>query len=106
MGETGAILTRSVRARHNENFDRDEAKGESARVVHSAPQYIQLPTDNLLASLLGMFFHQTNKITLRHRFEERSWKRTKTFYEYVHEKSIMGNRIAIEEDELLGYIIG
>jgi len=80
-------------------------KGKALEWFHSAPQYIQLPTDSLLASLRGMFFHRTNKITLRRRFEERSWKRTETFYEYVHEKTIMGNRIAIEEDELLGYVI-
>ena len=61
--------------------------------------------DMLLDGLKGMFYHRPNKIALRRRFEERIWKKNEVFHHYVHEKTIMANRIAIKDDDILGYII-
>nr|XP_012150982.1 PREDICTED: uncharacterized protein LOC105663851 [Megachile rotundata] len=72
---------------------------------HSKPEYMHMTSDQLFAGLRGMFFHRPNKIALRRQFEDRVWKEDETFHSYVHEKVIMGNRIAINDDEIMGYII-
>lgn len=33
------------------------------------------------------------------------WRKGETFQEYLHEKTILGNRVPIEKDKLLEYII-
>lgn len=73
-------------------------KGRAMEWFHSKPEYIGMTSDQLLDGLRGMFYHRTNKIALRRRFEERVWKKSETFHDYVHEKVIMANRIAIYED--------
>ncbi|CAL1677449.1 unnamed protein product [Lasius platythorax] len=81
-------------------------KGRAMEWFHSKPEYIGMTSDRLLDGLRGMFYHRPNKIALRYRFEGRVWKRNETFHDYVlHEKVIMANRIAINDDEVLGYII-
>jgi hypothetical protein len=80
-------------------------KGRAMEWFHSKLEYIRMKSDELLDGLRSMFYHRPNKIALRHRFEERMWKKNETFRDYVHEKTIMANRIAIEDDEILGYII-
>nr|XP_012145355.1 PREDICTED: uncharacterized protein LOC105663060 [Megachile rotundata] len=72
---------------------------------HSKPEYMHMTSDQLFAGLRGMFFHRPNKIALRRQFEDRVWKEDETFHSYVHEKVIMGNRIAIDDDEIMGHII-
>lgn len=64
-------------------------------------------SDELLDELRRMFHHRPNKIALRHRFEERTWKKNETSHDYVHEKRInlKANHIAMGYDEILGYII-
>lgn len=42
---------------------------------------------------------------MRRRFEERVWKRTETFRDYVHEKTILANHLTMVDDEVLSYII-
>lgn len=51
-----------------------------------------------------MFFHEPSKV-LRRQFEQRTWRRDETFGEYLHQKVIMGNRIRIDEEEMVEYII-
>ncbi|KMQ91095.1 blastopia polyprotein [Lasius niger] len=72
---------------------------------HSKPEYIGMMSDRLLDGLRGMFCHRPNKIALRRRFEGRIWRKNETFRDYVHEKVIMANRIAVDDDEVLGYVI-
>ncbi|KYN10024.1 hypothetical protein ALC57_17858 [Trachymyrmex cornetzi] len=53
-----------------------------------------------------MFFRRQSKLVTRKKFEERVWKKEEeTFYEYFHEKVIMGNRVPINDDEMLEYVI-
>lgn len=80
-------------------------KGRVSEWFHSKPEYIEMTPDAILDGLRGMFYHRPNKIIMRRRFEERSWKKSETFYDYVHEKTIMANRIDIPNDEILRYIV-
>lgn len=72
---------------------------------HSKPEYVEMSFERLLETLGAMFRPRENRVLLRKRFENRVWKKEETFQEYLHEKTIMGNRVPIEEDELLEYIV-
>lgn len=80
-------------------------KGRALDWFHSKPDYIAMTSNELLAGLRSMFCHRPNKIALRRRFEERTWMKGESFHDYVHEKVIMANKITVDEDEILGYII-
>ncbi|XP_015514359.2 uncharacterized protein LOC107220321 [Neodiprion lecontei] len=72
---------------------------------HSKPEHIQMATGELLRELRGMFFQRPNKIAVRRRFEERTWKKTETFNDYAHEKTILANQLGLPEEEILQYIV-
>lgn len=80
-------------------------KGKAAEWFHSKPEYITLATDDLLRELKKMFHHRPNRIVMRRRFEERVWRKTETFHDYVHEKTILANHLALEDDEILSYVV-
>lgn len=52
-----------------------------------------------------MFDHRPSKIELKKSFEQRVWQRGETFHEYVHAKTILANRVPIDKNEVLEYII-
>ncbi|KYN30157.1 hypothetical protein ALC57_00383 [Trachymyrmex cornetzi] len=64
-----------------------------------------MPFDMLLNELRSMFQHRQTKVIMRKRFEERSWKKDETFHKYCREKVIMGNRVTVDDDEMLEYVI-
>lgn len=53
-----------------------------------------------------MFSRRPSKTTLRKSFEERVWKRSESFSEYVHDKIILANEVPIQEEERLYYFEG
>lgn len=80
-------------------------KGKAMEWFHSKPEYIALDPESLLSELKKMFHHRPNKIAMQRKFEERTWNKTETFHDYVHEKTILANHLNMDDDEVLGYII-
>lgn len=80
-------------------------KGKALEWFHSKPEHIGMPVNELLEKMRKMFWHRQNKLKLRKTFEDRVWKKDETFHEYLHDKMIKGNRVPINEEELLDYII-
>ncbi|KYM97832.1 hypothetical protein ALC62_11471 [Cyphomyrmex costatus] len=78
-------------------------KGRASEWFHSKPEYIEMTPDAILDGLRGMFYHRPNKIVMRRRFEERSWKKNETFHDYVHEKTIMANRFTTKDQILQAF---
>lgn len=76
-------------------------KRKALEWLHSKPEYIGMPLDEFLKEMRGVFWHRENKIMLRMIFENRAWKKDETFSEYVHKKTILGNRIPIDKGELI-----
>lgn len=72
-------------------------KGKALEWFHSKSEFIEMTFNDLLIALKGMFHHKPNKIILRRRFEDRVWKKDESFHDYVNEKVILANRIAIIE---------
>lgn len=80
-------------------------KEKALEWFHSRSDYIEMPLEELLVVMKGMFDHRPAKITLRKQFEERRWRRDEAFAEYCHEKVILGNRVPVADEELIDYII-
>jgi len=72
---------------------------------HSRPEYMTMPFEDLVEEFRAMFQRRESKAALRKRFESRMWRRDETFHEYVHEKIIMGNRVPVDQDEMLEHTI-
>ncbi|XP_072763627.1 uncharacterized protein [Anoplolepis gracilipes] len=73
--------------------------------LHSRAEHLSMTFDELMDELRRMYRPKKNKIDLRKRFETRVWKRGETFREYAHDKLIMGNRVPIDKDDMLDYLI-
>ncbi|XP_043263810.1 uncharacterized protein LOC122404023 [Colletes gigas] len=80
-------------------------RGKAAEWFHSRREHLSMPIDELLGDLRKMFQCHTSKMERRRQFEERQWKRDEKFADYFHHKVILANRIKIDEDELVDYII-
>ncbi|KAK9304212.1 hypothetical protein QLX08_004372 [Tetragonisca angustula] len=80
-------------------------KGNALEWLHSKPEYVSMPLDELLGNLREMFYHPENVLVARRKFEARVWNREEPFSEYLHEKVILGNRVPINEFEIIEYII-
>jgi len=72
---------------------------------HSRPEYIEMSFERLLEELGTMFRHHESKLYLRRQFENRTWRRDETFQEYLHDKTVMDNKVPVERDELLEYAV-
>ena len=68
-------------------------KGKALEWLHSKPEHVSMPVPLLLSELRGMFSYHSSVLTMRKRFEERTWKQGETFREYVHDKVIMANKV-------------
>lgn len=72
---------------------------------HSKPVYATLKYAELKYNLVTMFSCREDKISLMRKFDSRKWRRNETFASYYHEKIILGNRLGMEEPELISYLI-
>lgn len=80
-------------------------KNKALEWFHSRPEHIKLSANEILMEMRKMFDHRQSKLKLRKQFEERKWKHREAFGAYFHEKVILANRVPVEEEELLEYII-
>jgi len=80
-------------------------KKKASEWFYSRLEYIEMSFERFLEELGAMFRHHESRLHLRKQFENRVWRKEKTFQEYRHDKTIMGNRVPIEKDELLEYVI-
>ena len=80
-------------------------KGQALKWFQSRPEHIELETPQLLQAMKKIFKRRENKVVLRRKFEERTWKPGEAFSHYYHDKIILGNRVALAEDELVEYLI-
>lgn len=80
-------------------------KNRALEWFHSRPEHIELSANEILIEMRKMFDHRQSKLKLRKQFEERKWKHGEAFGAYFHEKIILANRVPVEEEELLEYMI-
>jgi len=73
--------------------------------LHSSRKHLQLSTRELLKELEAMYDQHADSMILHEKFRAREWRKDETFSDYMHEKIVLGNRVPIEEKQLLGYII-
>ncbi|XP_053994072.1 uncharacterized protein K02A2.6-like [Hylaeus volcanicus] len=80
-------------------------KGRALEWLHSKPEHIEMSVEILLSHMKKMFDHRQNKLALRRKFEERSWRIHENFSEYHHDKMILANQVGVEDEELIDYMI-
>ncbi|RLU18894.1 hypothetical protein DMN91_009252 [Ooceraea biroi] len=69
------------------------------------PGRISMSLDDLLQEMENIFDQPLGRLNSRRKFEMRKWKKEESFSEYWHDKIILGNRISIQEDELVDYMV-
>jgi len=52
-----------------------------------------------------MYDRRERRLTLRKEFENKMWQQGETFAEYFHKKLILANKVPIEEDEIIDYLV-
>lgn len=81
-------------------------EGESIGVVSlETYEYLGKTPNELLLDMRTMFDQKLPKIDLWSVFEKRSWEVSEHFKEYVHNKIIIVNRIPIDNEEIIDYLL-
>lgn len=80
-------------------------KGSAASWYHSKPEHVTMDFEQLLLQMKTMFDHRPSKLEFRKQFEQRKWRNNETFTEYFHYKVVLANRVPVEEEEMVDYII-
>lgn len=80
-------------------------KDKALNWFHSKPDHLELSVDELLDRMKEMFDLRPTKLTMRRNFERRMWQSKESFSDYFHDKVVLANRVPIDEEELLEYII-
>jgi len=80
-------------------------RGKATEWFRSKPEHIEMSTDDLLLAMRAMFDYRPNKLARKREFEGRIWKRDEAFSAYMHDKITLANRVPIEEDDLIDYIV-
>lgn len=80
-------------------------RGKALDWLHSKAEFLEITVEQLLYEMKGMFRHRVSKIALRKEFENRTWKHGESFSEYLHDKVILANKIPVDEEEVVEYIV-
>lgn len=80
-------------------------KDKASRWFHAKPEHLEMPVDELVERMQSMFDHRPAKIDLRKEFEKRTWRYDEPFSSYYYDKVILANRVPIEKEELIDYVI-
>ena len=80
-------------------------KGKVRDWFHSRPAHLQSDMAELLGKMDRMFNRRPDKMRLREDFVKRKWQRNESFADYFHAKATLGNKIPIDDDELIQYAI-
>ncbi|XP_076638793.1 uncharacterized protein LOC143350658 [Colletes latitarsis] len=80
-------------------------RGKAMEWFHSRPEYVTMPVDELLKEMRGMFHHLPSRVARKREFEQRHWRYGERFSDYYHQKLILGNRVPIDDDEIIEYLL-
>lgn len=80
-------------------------KGKALTWFHSRPEYHELSVDEILVEMKKMFDNRQSKLKRKKQFEERTWKSGENFSAYYHEKIILANRVPVDDEEMIEYLI-
>lgn len=80
-------------------------KQKALQWFHSKPEHLEISVDELIERMQSIFEHRPTKMDLRRQFEKRFWRNDETFSNYFYDKTILTNRIPIDEKKLTDYII-
>ena len=76
-------------------------KGRALSWFHSKAEHVRLELSAFYEAMEEMFHEKLSQSELRKEFEKRTWQPGETFSDYYHDKSILANRIAMEDEEFI-----
>ncbi|XP_076301534.1 uncharacterized protein LOC143219409 [Lasioglossum baleicum] len=79
--------------------------GRALKWYHSRMDCVELGTDELLKELKRLYGQRLDPLCLRRELETRKWAVEESFADYVHDKTILANRVPVSETELLSYVV-
>lgn len=82
-----------------------KVRGKAQLWLHSKSNYINETIEVLFKDLVDMFSSKENKLVMHRNFEACKWRPGVSFIEYYNEKIILANKIGMDEEELIDYII-
>lgn len=80
-------------------------RGKASKWFHSRPDHLRMSATELLSAMGDMFDHRPNKLSLRKEFESRLWRKGESFSDYFFDKITLANRITIDPEELVDFVI-
>lgn len=80
-------------------------KGKALDWLYSKSEYLEITVEQLLSEMKCMFRRRVSRLTVKKEFEERVWDHGEIFSEYLHDKVILGNKVPIDEEDIIEYII-
>ena len=84
----------------------NKLKDRALKWLHSYPNLMVSPIDELIIDIQSMFKDRTSHLVLKRQFETRQWREGETFDSYFHDKVILANKALIfGESVLLEYVI-
>lgn len=82
-----------------------KVKKKAFEWLHSRAEHLAMTFNELMGELERMYRPKQKKIDLRKKFEARIWMKGESFREYAHDKIIMGNRVPVDDDDMLDYLV-
>lgn len=79
--------------------------GDAKQWYFSRPEYASYDYDMLRNEIMKIFECREDKITLMKKFESRKWRKNEKFSVYFREKVLLGNRVNLDESDMINYII-
>ncbi|XP_076660976.1 uncharacterized protein LOC143364587 [Halictus rubicundus] len=79
--------------------------GRALKWYHSRIDCVDLTAHELLRELKRLYGQRPDPLCLRRELEARKWGVEESFTDYVHDKTILANRVPVSETELLSYVV-
>lgn len=80
-------------------------RGRALRWFNSCPKHIELDYEQFKVKISEMFTCKEDKVRLMRKFETRKWMVDESFSDYFNDKIILGNKLKLEEKDMIIYII-
>ncbi|XP_063994904.1 uncharacterized protein LOC135172646 [Diachasmimorpha longicaudata] len=80
--------------------------GRAKAWFHSKAEHRDLSLAELLSTMKKFFDHRLTRLKRKRDFENRKWQHNETFDDYLHDKTILANRVPVEdEEEIMQYVM-
>ncbi|XP_030380862.1 uncharacterized protein LOC115628787 isoform X1 [Scaptodrosophila lebanonensis] len=80
-------------------------KGKDVKWLQSRNDLLTIPINELLNEMETVFQNRESLLSLKRKFEKKTWQLNESFQEYFYEKLILSTKLNVDKIELLEHII-